>query len=194
MVLYSDGMARNHQSACLGIYRSMGYLNGRPVYKQDEGENYLYYHKDENSWLIGPRIGNNYAWIRNKLEATVEATSTSSSSCSSSSSSSDEDSDTSLGSVGTGSSLSRQKKVKTLKKKNKVGLEIRTPDQLETPWQYRLLITTNQDQEERHLAWRSDDDSLKVEALKGKQLCPCYSTLIDTKSKRIWHIVRDDLE
>merc|ERR1719192_916075 len=43
VVLYSEGMARDHQSACLGIYRSSGYLNGRPVYKQDEGENFLYY-------------------------------------------------------------------------------------------------------------------------------------------------------
>ena len=79
VVLYSEGMARDHQSACLGIYRSSSYLNGRPVYKQDDGENYLYYHKSENSWLVGPHVGNNYAWVRNQLDQSMSSSSTSSS-------------------------------------------------------------------------------------------------------------------
>ena len=78
-MLYSEGMARDHQSACLGIYRSSSYLNGRPVYKQDDGENYLYYHKSENSWLVGPHVGNNYAWVRNQLDQSMSSSSTSSS-------------------------------------------------------------------------------------------------------------------
>ena len=98
VVLYSEGMARDHQSACLGIYRSSGYLNGRPVYKQDEGENYLYYHKTQNSWLIGPHIGNTYAWVRNQLDH-VNGANHSSSSSSSSSSDSDSDSDVSVASA-----------------------------------------------------------------------------------------------
>ena len=66
VILYSEGMARDHQTQCMGVYRSTGYHNGRPVYKQDEGENYLFYHN--HCWLIGPQVGKDYAWIRNPLE------------------------------------------------------------------------------------------------------------------------------
>ena len=62
VILYSEGMASDHQAQCMGVYRSSGYRNGRPVYKQDQGENYLYYHNQ--SWLIGPHVDSEYAWIR----------------------------------------------------------------------------------------------------------------------------------
>jgi len=166
VVLYSEGMARDHQSACLGIYRSSGYLNGRPVYKQDEGENYLYYHKTQNSWLIGPHIGNTYAWVRNQLDH-VNGANNHSSSSSSSSSDSDSDSDVSVASASDHSigSAAAQKTAKNKKKwlKSRSHLdEIRTPDQLDqSRWQYRLSITVGQD-----AIWSSDDSTLRLEALK----------------------------
>ena len=66
VVLRSEGMAHDHQRQCMGVYRYTGYHSDRPVYKQDEGENYLFYHN--HSWLIGPRVGQDYAWIRNLTE------------------------------------------------------------------------------------------------------------------------------
>merc|ERR1712204_135276 len=39
--------------------------------------------------------------------------------------------------------------------------EIRTPDQLESGWQYRLSITVGQ-----QAVWTNDDSTLRVEALK----------------------------
>jgi len=170
VVLYSEGMARDHQSACLGIYRSSGYLNGRPVYKQDEGENYLYYHKTQNSWLIGPHIGNTYAWVRNQLDFANGAgggNSNHSSSSSSSSSDSDSDSDVSVAShsdhsIGSTAAQKTAKSKRNWLKTRKHQDEIRTPDQLEqSRWQYRLSITVGQD-----ATWSSDDSTLRLEALK----------------------------
>merc|ERR1711935_148936 len=167
VVLYSEGMARDHQSACLGIYRSSGYLNGRPVYKQDEGENYLYYHKAENSWLVGPHVGNTYAWVRNQLDHVNGANGGTSTSSSSSSSDSDSDSDVSVASASDHSigSTAAQKTAKDKKKwlKSRAHLdEIRTPYQLDNSrWQYRLSITVGQE-----AIWSSDDSSLRLEALK----------------------------
>jgi len=161
VVLYSEGMARDHQSACLGIFRSSSYLNGRPVYKQDDGENYLYYHKAENSWLVGPHVGNNYAWVRNQLDQSMSSSSTSSSD------DSDSDSDDSVASnsdhsIGSSAAKKTAKsKRKWLSKSRSFLPEIRTPDQLESGWQYRLSITVGQ-----QAVWTNDDSTLRVEALK----------------------------
>jgi len=161
VVLYSEGMARDHQSACLGIYRSSSYLNGRPVYKQDDGENYLYYHKSENSWLVGPHVGNNYAWVRNQLDQSMSSSSTSSSD------DSDSDSDDSVASnsdhsIGSSAAKKTAKnKRKWLTKSRSFLPEVRTPDQLESGWQYRLSVTVGQ-----QAVWTNDDSTLRVEALK----------------------------
>lgn len=160
--LYSQGDAQKHQSLCLGIYRSIDYHHGRPVYKQDGGQVYLYYMKAEKAWLIGPHIGNNYAWIRNRVESSSPVES------SSSSSSSDSDSGS-------------ESKRKISSKKNKLGLEIRTPDQLETTWQYRLSIVLGNDEEEQ---WK-DDEKLRVEPLKGT----IYYTVIDCVNKITWSVL-----
>ena len=37
------------------------------MYKQDDGENYLYYKKESKGWLVGPNCESSYAWIRNDV-------------------------------------------------------------------------------------------------------------------------------
>ena len=39
----SEGAVSEHQSNVLGVYRMVDSYNDRPVYKQDGGENYIYY-------------------------------------------------------------------------------------------------------------------------------------------------------
>ena len=43
MVLKSEGIVKKHQADVLGVYRMVDSYNDRPVYKQDGGENYIYY-------------------------------------------------------------------------------------------------------------------------------------------------------
>ena len=43
VVLKSEGAVKKHQSDVLGVYRMVDSYNDRPVYKQDGGENYIYY-------------------------------------------------------------------------------------------------------------------------------------------------------
>ena len=43
MVLKSEGIVREHQADVLGVYRMVDHYNDRPVYKQDGGENFIYY-------------------------------------------------------------------------------------------------------------------------------------------------------
>lgn len=170
-------MAAKHQAACLGVYRSMGYNNGRPAYKQDEGEIYLYY-KNKN-WLIGPQLDRDYAWIRNRSQEDSSSSDSSDSDSSSSSSSS---------SVGNGRIKAMKKRMSPPKKSGLIGGHYQTPDQLESGWQYRLLICLPGMPEEDQ--WQEDDSSLCVEALKGT-LRPFYKTVIDTKNRDIWHTVFD---
>jgi len=155
VVLRSEGMAHDHQRQCMGVYRYTGYHSDRPVYKQDEGENYLFYHN--HSWLIGPRVGQDYAWIRNLTEENrreTKSASPMSSGSSSHSSSSDSDSSSDASSVGSAG----QGSVKRYNKKKNLGLKSKTPDKY-LGWQYRLRIGVDQDQ------WQ-DDTSLRIEALK----------------------------
>ena len=43
VVLKSDGAVKQHHADVLGVYRMIDHYNERPVYKQDGGENYIYY-------------------------------------------------------------------------------------------------------------------------------------------------------
>ena len=43
LVLKSEGVVKEHQADVLGVYRMVDSYNERPVYKQDGGENYIYY-------------------------------------------------------------------------------------------------------------------------------------------------------
>jgi hypothetical protein len=42
-VVKSEGAVSEYQSDVLGVYRMVDSYNDRPVYKQDAGENYIYY-------------------------------------------------------------------------------------------------------------------------------------------------------
>ena len=149
-------MAREAQPLCLGLYRSVSYKNGRPVYKQEEGQNYLFYY--DNAWFIGPHVDNyRTASIRSKLETAGSNSDSSDSSSSSSSSSSSDDSDNSMGSGSSG----KKKVSKKVKKFDLIGQEIRTPDQVTGGWQYRLKICLDNDN-----CW-AEDRTLRVEALRG---------------------------
>ena len=43
VVLKSEGIIKKYQADVLGVYRMVDSYNDRPVYKQDGGENYIYY-------------------------------------------------------------------------------------------------------------------------------------------------------
>jgi len=68
VVLKSEGAVASHQADSLGVYRMVDNYNGRPVYKQDGGENYIYYSSASNSWLVGTVVGHQYGWLRNNAE------------------------------------------------------------------------------------------------------------------------------
>lgn len=64
LVLKSDGVVKQHQADVLGVYRMVDSYNDRPVYKQDEGENYIYYSATSSSWLVGTVVGHQHGWLR----------------------------------------------------------------------------------------------------------------------------------
>ena len=80
VVLRSTGGAADHQPTCLGVYRLIDSLNDRPVYKQEGGENYLYYNEAKSSWMVGTNIGDSYAWIKHSDRSSGSSSSSSSSS------------------------------------------------------------------------------------------------------------------
>merc|ERR1711915_218934 len=68
VVLKSEGAVKKHQSDVLGVYRMVDSYNKRPVYKQDGGENYIYYSSASKSWFVGTVVGHQYGWLRNTSE------------------------------------------------------------------------------------------------------------------------------
>ena len=66
VVLKSKGPAAKNQRDCLGVYRVVDSLNDKPVYKQDAGDHYLYYHGGHDCWLVGSRVGQEIGWIKNQ--------------------------------------------------------------------------------------------------------------------------------
>ena len=68
LVLKSEGVVKEHQADVLGVYRMIDSYNERPVYKQDGGENYIYYSSASSSWLVGTVVGHEHAWLRNDSE------------------------------------------------------------------------------------------------------------------------------
>merc|ERR1712227_536806 len=58
-----------HQADVLGVYRMVDSYNDRPVYKQDGGENYIYYSSASNTWFVGTVVGHQYGWLRNSTES-----------------------------------------------------------------------------------------------------------------------------
>merc|ERR1712142_762999 len=58
VVLKSEGAVKKHQSDVLGVYRMVDSYNDRPVYKQDGGENYIYYSSASSKrWIPDLKTG-----------------------------------------------------------------------------------------------------------------------------------------
>jgi len=57
-------MAAN-QPDVLGVYRMVDSYDNRPVYKQDGGENYIYYSAASRAWFVGTVVGHRYGWLKN---------------------------------------------------------------------------------------------------------------------------------
>jgi len=68
VVLKSEGAVKAHQADVLGVYRMVDSYNDRPVYKQDGGENYIYYSCTSNTWFVGTVVGHQYGWLKNSSE------------------------------------------------------------------------------------------------------------------------------
>jgi hypothetical protein len=52
---------------CTVLYCNVLYC--RPVYKQDGGENYVYYSSAGQAWLVGCLVGHRHSWLRNSSPA-----------------------------------------------------------------------------------------------------------------------------
>ena len=53
LILKSTGPASRHQPRCLGVYRMVDHHDGRPAYRQDEGDHFLYYNAQYSAWMVG---------------------------------------------------------------------------------------------------------------------------------------------
>merc|ERR1712098_590638 len=69
LVVRSEGCASEHHISVLGVYRMVDSYNDRPVYKQDGGENYIYYSSASNTWFVGTVVGHQYGWLKNSSES-----------------------------------------------------------------------------------------------------------------------------
>merc|ERR1712241_1159969 len=72
IVLKSEGIVKKHQADVLGVYRMVDSYNDRPVYKQDGGENYIYYSSASNTWFVGTVVGHQYGWEYRPLVRTID--------------------------------------------------------------------------------------------------------------------------
>merc|ERR1712136_449382 len=164
VVLSSSGSAAEQQMTCLGVYRMVGDFNKKPLYKQDEGENYLYY--QNKTWLVGPKLNvshagahsgdnsscfNDYAWVKLDGGKSDGASSSDESSSSSDSESEDEE--------------HRQKKLKS--KTKRASMEL-----FKQGWQYKssLMGVELTGDGDDPVGWMGDDTTLKVEALRDIQM------------------------
>ena len=68
VVLRSEGEVKESQGDVLGVYRVVDTYCDKPVYKQDGGENYIYYSSASASWLVGTVVGHQHAWLRNSTD------------------------------------------------------------------------------------------------------------------------------
>ena len=88
LLVKSEGAVSEHQRDVLGVYRMVDSYNEKPVYKQDGGENYIYFRYDfmliillqfflssstSLSWLVGTVVGHPYGWLRNGSPAATSA-------------------------------------------------------------------------------------------------------------------------
>lgn len=62
LVLISSGAVAEVLADALGVYRLTGTHNNHPLYKQDGGENYIFYYA--NWWIVGTVVGMPHGWLR----------------------------------------------------------------------------------------------------------------------------------
>ena len=69
----SEGRVREEQADVLGLYRLVDSHQERPLYKQDGGENWLFFSPGGaggaggDCWVVGTSVGSQYGWLRNSL-------------------------------------------------------------------------------------------------------------------------------
>ena len=65
MVVRSEGRVGEEQADVLGVYRLVDSHQDRPLYKQDGGENFIFFSPAGPWWVVGTTVGSHYGWIRN---------------------------------------------------------------------------------------------------------------------------------
>ncbi len=78
VIIYSvkpDGPAAENVPMTMGIFRLVGVFNGKPLYKKDEGEMYMYYLGQAEAWMVGPVIGADYGYLYHGLSHSGRSTS-----------------------------------------------------------------------------------------------------------------------
>ena len=73
MVLKSEGGVAENQGDVLGVYRMVDTYSDRPVYKQDGGENFIFFSPAGPWWVVGTLVGSHYGWLRNNSARAGEA-------------------------------------------------------------------------------------------------------------------------
>ena len=68
MLLKAKGNAAQEQSRCMGVYRVVDHLHDRPLYRQDEGDHYMYWNPRYLCWMVGSQPDSDRGWIRNDTE------------------------------------------------------------------------------------------------------------------------------
>ena len=61
----SEGKVREEQGDVLGVYRLVDSHQARPLYKQDGGENFIFFSPGGPWWMVGTVVGSQYGWLRN---------------------------------------------------------------------------------------------------------------------------------
>ena len=61
----SEGQVRQQQSDVLGLYRLGDCHQARPLYKQDGGENFIFFSPAGSGWILGTSLASLYGWLRN---------------------------------------------------------------------------------------------------------------------------------
>jgi len=64
LVVRSEGLVAAELGDVLGVYRLVDTHQARPLYKQDQGENYIYFSSGTGCWYAGTVVGLQHAWLR----------------------------------------------------------------------------------------------------------------------------------
>ena len=49
----------------MGVYRVVDHWEERPLYRQDDGDHFLYWNARHVCWMVGSKPGSDFGWIRN---------------------------------------------------------------------------------------------------------------------------------